>query len=407
MQLLILALRNLTRNGRRSVITTAAVAVGLGMMILMANLNQGVWDDAIATGTAARAGHIVLQHPEWSEDEPAVWTDGMTHLPTLQETFPDATFTPRIQLSGLLTSPTNSVGVGMRAADPVAEAEVDALDERLVEGEWLTDDHPRGVLIGVALAKALSVELGDKVVFMVADGDDMRSELLRVRGIFRYGAAEMDGFYIFAPLAIGQKLVGAPDGVHRLSAHFDTAARAPAAREAAQDALSDTDVAILTWDQALPELVTLAKVKKQSADFASVLLALIVALGVINTMLMSVLERTRELGVILALGMRPRRLASLVLLEGAMLGVVGVVFGLLWSVPASYWLATSGLDYRPFVGDTLDTGGVVIDALFFGGWDVTRMVVYCLAAIVLSALSAAYPALWVARLNPVDAMRST
>jgi len=146
-------------------------------------------------------------------------------------------------------------------------------------------------------------------------------------------------------------------------------------------------------------------VDKQSNDAIMMILGIIVALGVLNAILMSTLERTREFGVMMAVGMPARRVAALVLTEGALLGVFGMAFGVLLGMWPSLYLIETGLDMRASMGETYEVGGIAVSALIKGAWDVPRISQYAIGVVLFTILAAAWPAWRVSRLTPVDAMR--
>jgi ABC-type lipoprotein release transport system permease subunit len=408
MRLLTLAARNLVRNTRRTLLTVSAIGFGLGMMIWIIVMTTGQYKDLLKQGISSTAGHVVVEHAEYrvagDADRLVTGVDALTT--TLQEAFPDATVAARIQLAGLLTSPANNVGVGLRGVDPVAEAAIVDLDDQIVDGTWLEPDDERGILIGQDLADRLGVAIGEKLVFMgQLPGEEVQSRLFRVRGIFRTGAAELDAFVAIADRASVAELIARPDTAHQVTLHLDDPTRADAARETVADVLTDPTTTALTWQEALPDLVAFIQMDRVSNDVMMVVLGLIVAMGVLNTVLMSVLERTREFGVLLAIGMRPRRIGLLVLLEGFVLGVAGTLAGLVLGGILGALMVRYGIDYTGIMGETMEMEGVVVSAHMMGAWDPGRIARYCVAAVALTMLSAAYPAWYITRLKPVDAMR--
>jgi ABC-type antimicrobial peptide transport system permease subunit len=129
-------------------------------------------------------------------------------------------------------------------------------------------------------------------------------------------------------------------------------------------------------------------------------------MGVLNTVLMSVLERTRELGVLMAIGMRKRKIALMVLAEGMFLGIIGTIGGLLLGFIPSYYTVVHGLDFTAWMGESFETNGIAMSAIIHGGWNAPRVGTYALGAVIFTILAALYPAWRVTRLQPVDAMRA-
>ena len=163
--------------------------------------------------------------------------------------------------------------------------------------------------------------------------------------------------------------------------------------------------AVLSWKEAVPDLRNFIQADKQTNDTFFFVIGFIVVLGVINTMLMSVLERVREFGVMLAVGMRPARLATLVLAEGTLLGIAAAIVGSLLGAAFTYPLATTGLDLRSAYGETLETAGVAMDTLLIAQYDPTRMAIYAISAVIMTVLASAWPAWRVTRMRPIQAIQ--
>ena len=408
MKLLTLAARDLFRNLQRTLITLAAVAFGLVFVHLMITIQTGQYDEMFEKGISGQAGHVVVQEKDYQEerDDGMLVPDASKVAAEMKQALPDATITPRLQLQGLLTSTTGASRVSLNAGIPEAEAAVQELDERVVEGEWLSDDQ--GIVLGEQLARSLGVSIGDKVVYRGkhADQPEETSRLFRVKGMFRTGSATIDGMVAVATLHAAQELLDGRDVAHQVAAHLPTATGSEQAVEAVRAVITDDSLAVLHWKQAIPELYALIEVDRISGDVMMSILGLIVVMSVVNTVLMSALERTREFGVMLAIGLKPRQLSTLILMEGAVLGVAGSLLGLVLGIAVSSYFVHYGLDIASMAGtDTIETGGVVLDGVMYGAWNPLRMFNYTVAAIVCTTLAALYPAFHVSRLQPVDAMR--
>jgi len=408
--LLLLAIRNLFRNTRRTLITVAAIAFGLGLVHTTITLQTGQYADMVRIGVSSLAGHVVVQAKGYQEEQDSdlVVTKESEVVDRLRATFPDAVVAPRLMLGGLLTSARGSVGVLLGGIDPQAEATVQDLDDKLKSGAWLSGDDDRGILVGVELAESLDVEVGDKVVYLGQHGEqtEMTSRLFRVAGIFRTGGAELDGFAAFAPISAVQEVFGTPDVANQVTLHLANPDDADAATEKVRAMFSDrADLEVLHWKEAISDIWGLIQVDKVAGDVELGILWIIVSMGVLNTVLMSALERTREFGVMLSLGMKPGRLAALILLEGATLGVIGSMLGVVVGLGLSWPLVEYGLDYSGFFGsDTFEAAGMALSSVVHGRIDPVRMASYTLVAIAFTTLAAVYPAWHVSRLRPVEAM---
>ncbi|HJN74204.1 MAG TPA: FtsX-like permease family protein [Myxococcota bacterium] len=402
--LLKLAARNLIRHRRRTGITVFAIAGGLALMVLSITVGNGVYVEMLDQGITKQAGHVVVQAIGFQDERERhqVVENAPDIEAALLEAAPDGKVLSRTWLRGLLTSTTNAVGAAVAGVQPSAEIDVTDWDEKLVEGEWLADDDERGIVLGAGLAQSLGVELGDKVVLMVQGDDEVDSRLFRVRGVLSTGSADIDGFLAMAHIDATRELLPGIEPAHQVSLHLeeDTSLQLAGVLQVPDGS------EVLTWKEALPELVEYIRIDRKSNDVFMIIIGLIVTIGVLNTVLMSVLERVREFGVMLAVGMTPGRLFTLVVTEGLLLGLVGMALGVLGGAALSYPLVTSGLDYTGMMGgDNIDVSGVTVSMVIYGVYDWLRVAHYALGAVLLTLSSTLYPAIKASRLQPVDAMR--
>lgn len=412
MNLFWLAARNLARNRRRTLLTVGGIGVGLGIMHTSNNFAGGSYEDLLRTGISTMAGHVVVQGQGWQDSrEPSITVDRSGQVAErLREAFPGAAVTRRAFLEGLLLSPRNAAGTALTAVEPEPEAAVGDMDEKVVEGSWL-DQDPQGILIGANMAEMLGVEVGDKVVFMAQEGGggdessgEMVSRLFRVKGVFKTGANEIDGFVAYSRLEAAQEILGGQDPATQVALHLPDPEQSEEATGQVAALLGRPDVETLSWKVALRELNEFLELDARYSDILFAIIGLMVAMGVLNTVLMSVLERTRELGVMMALGLRPGRLARLVLAEGLLIGVVGAALGYALGALGSWPLVTSGVDFSGQLGESYETAGVPMNTHIYATFNWGRMGVYSAFAVFATLIASAWPALKVSRLKPVEAM---
>ncbi|MBN2361852.1 MAG: ABC transporter permease [Deltaproteobacteria bacterium] len=405
MTLLGLALRNLRRHLRRTVITGAAIGLGLAMLIVWVGIADGAHGQMIDSGVGALAGHVVVQGAGWQKTRRAeIAVPGTPALRRqIAKLVPGATLVPRVFVQGLLSSPTGSVGVALSAVEPALECRVNEICDYVVEGRHL-DGARRGMVLGQALARKLHVGVGDKVVLMAQSSGAIQSRLFRVSGLFRLGVDEIDGFYAQIQLADGQELLGLGDDVTQLALHLADARQTDRALAALRRALP-ASVEVLPWREALPQLYEFVLLDDAGLYLFAAIIGVIIAIGIMNTVLMSVLERLRELGVLLALGMSPRRLFALVLTEAALLGVTAAAVGAGLGLLGHWPLAVYGLDYSALAGETMEAGGAVLRTRIFSHLVAWKVVLFAAAAVGVTVAAAIYPALKATRLRPVQCLQ--
>lgn len=417
MRLVSLATRNLIRNPIRSALTAAAVSFGLALMMWMVVIQTGQHRDMISTALETSSGYVVVQHAGYqSEMDSKLILEGSGAIATaIQTTLPQAVVLRRATLPGLLTSTKNNASAGLLALDQAAEAPYQAtVADNIIAGAWGNTGRS-SLVIGEKMATSLGVEVGDKVVYMGQHGtDDIESKLLRVGGIFRTGNADLDGFAAFADFTYLQSLMPGDDPAHQVSVQLgdtvapENEAAVAALRDQIARALSDTtDTEVLAWMEALSDLKDFIEVDRMGNDIMFGFLSVVIFAGVFNTTVMSTAERTREIGVLMAIGMQPMTVLRLILLEATMLAVVAVALGLVLGSAISYPTIHYGIDFSAMVGgaNNFEAGGVVVSSTILGAWNWPKVTVYTGLTVIFSALSAVYPAWSATRLSPVDAMR--
>jgi ABC-type lipoprotein release transport system permease subunit len=406
-----LALRNLLRNKRRTIITCMAISGGLMLLVTGNNMNHGSYLALLDKGVSTAAGHVVVQGEGWQSDPDPIAhrvTDSGELAAQIAAAFPEDRVLRRTFLGGLLTAPLNSVGVFVTGIEPSAEREVSDWHSKVVEGQWLEDGDDRGIVLGVDLARSLDIGIGKKIVLMGQGKDDVASRLFRVRGFFRSGAAQADGFMSFVSVAAAQDFLGEPGAASQLSIHLADPMRAEDALETTRGLLAErSGLEILSWKEALDELYQFTVVDRRTNNKMMFFIGLVVAMGILNTVLMSVMERMREFGVMLALGLQPGKLRAMILLEGLLLGVFASAIGAAIGVAMTAYLVTYGVDYSDMMGESMEVAGVAVSTHLYAGWDVQSMVAYTMVSVGLSVTATLYPAWKAGALQPVESMRHT
>jgi len=404
--LVVLAFRNLVRHLRRTIITASAIAFGLFFFLIASAIGDGGYRNTVENAVALMSGHVVVQAKGFQEKREVelLVHDAERTLSKVHETFPGQTALPRIFMGGLLSSPQGSSGVSLTGVVPVVEAGVSDLDDKIVEGEFLSGSDSE-IVIGRTLAETLGVGLGDKVVYMHQVGGELQSRLFRVKGIFRTGVDELDGFFGLVSLTAAQDALGIEDAVSQIALIISQDDDLDADVQTLSAALARPELEVLTWMKAMPEVYEYIIADKVSMWVMIGLIAIIAAIGVLNTVLMSVLERTREFGTMLALGMSPRKLGFLVLFESTLLGVLAALLGGGLGVLGALYFQRYGIDYSGFMGaESMTIAGVPMDTLLYGYIAWPKFITVCLLTVVVTVVSSLYPMWWVSRLRPVIAM---
>lgn len=408
-----MAWRNLWRNPRRTFLTALAFAVGVFLLIFFLGLGDGMHEKMIETGVSLGSGHVVIE-PRGARDRVAA---NLLLAPEASRAVREVLASPelavrvkgtapRLLVSGLLSSANNSTGVQVIGMEPQREKGLSLLPTRLVEGSFLTGDGATPpVVVGDALAEKLEVDLGSKVVLMAQAGTEIQSQLLRVRGIFSTGLEDVDAHVVTMRLGDLQRMLGRPGAISEQAVFLKRAEAAEHVRDLIATGLRRRPVSVLTWREALPQLDQFIAIDDAGNYIFNGILLVMVTLGVVNTILMAVLERRREFGLLVALGMRPRSIALMVTAESALLTALGAGVGLAAGLAAHGYFAVHGLDISAMSSESLSVAGVAIDTVVYSHLYPGRIPWSILFISLLGLAAALYPALRAARTPPTEAMR--
>jgi ABC-type lipoprotein release transport system permease subunit len=292
----------------------------------------------------------------------------------------------------------------------VAEARFSTLDDQVVEGRYLEADDRLAAYIGVGLAASLELRLGSRMVVQAQDANrDIAGQLFRVVGIFRNGVPEVDQAVVHIPLETAGAWLGSEHDVTsvgvvladstvvaEVAAHLEQALVEPIARG---------DVRVMGWREANPALAAAVAIDEFGNYLVFGILFVIIAFGIVNTVLMSVLHRYREFGVLQALGLTPRETSTIVLVEGltltAVSGFIGVTLGLL----ATWYFFGDGLDFSALMGQEMTFSGVVIDPVIVPLFRFTRIAQVLTFILFIGAVASIYPAFRAAHIDIAEAMK--
>ena len=405
-----MAWRNLWRNRRRTYITLSAIVFGVFMAILMMAMQDRNWDDMIRLAARLGAGHVTIQHPEYL-DSPTLTrtvqgTDRLKRLVAEDERV--VRVVERITGFNLLSTARENIGAGFIAVAPEQEDEETlSFIEAIVEGEFFSSSTDGGIILGEKLASNLDVELGSKLVYTLTDKEgEIVSALARVSGIVRTGSPSVDAGISLLPIDTVREVVGfAPDEAIQIAAFVEDQ-RVSDAVVADLDARVSEDAAVLAWHELQPDLAVFIAMKVGGSVVMTLILAALVAAGIFNTLFVSVMERLREFGIMLAVGFSPGQLFGLIMLESAWLAVIGLTAAAAVTIGPYLYLASTGIDISAMIpADQVEIAGVGMSTTLrvgIYGKNVALIGVSALAAILLSGV---YPAWRAGRADPVETIR--
>lgn len=404
-----LGLRNLFRNRWRSALTLAAISVSVGLMVWLLPMYEG-WLVLMVRGTTSiELGQVQIHAPGYV-DQPRIHEAFDLDAPLLDlvRSVPgvDAA-APRIQAFGLVGNEERSQVARILGVDPVLEVETTPVAEGLTAGRWLAPEpppwpKPREAVLGKGLARQLRVGPGDEVVVFgeAADGS-LGNDLLTIVGIVRTGNTEIDRMAVYMHLADAQFLTALEGRVHEIAIRAAETDAAPALARTISAALPNGDLVVRPWQELAPEVHQMTILFRTSYSILYLIVYLVAAAGILNTARMSALERRREFGVMIAIGMRPRRLIRTLAVESLVLGLVGSAVGALAGGLLAAYHSAVGLDLTAFTDEAAFTfmGVAFSDRLHFvlRGWHIIEPIAVML---VVTLLSSAWPAIRAARIDP-------
>ena len=454
-----LAWRNLARNRRRSILTGAAVALGLFFGAWAIGLNEGAYQALIRQAAHTRIGHVqvlgegYLDYPEAR----VVVPNGIELSSRLAQLEHVSAVSARAQAEGVVARDSESSPVELIGVDPRSESTASVISERLLEGDsavswcrevmvdvlpvmgndqdlygrwcdamgrsrFLGDEGPREVILGAGVAERLLVSVGDEITAQVvravaedvedgAEAGSLSQRRLEVVGIFRAGNPEVDDRAVYMMRGTLMEMLGTSDP-NEIVLVLDDVRYLDSVKEQTESIVgSGTPVAVHTWKERNPSLAAMIEMDSGNNIVMSFILCLLIAIGVVNATLMSVLERTKEFGVMLSLGLRPGKLFSLVMTEVSLLGVVSVAAGMVLSGAIELFGRYHGwymewFGYDAEVLEQMSTAGLVYETVYYSALSMEAAIVMVVGMYALFLLAGIWPAWRASRLRPVEAMRA-
>jgi len=412
-----LACRNLRRHLRRTILTALALVVGGAVLMITFPLGDGTHEAWIESGVRMGSGHVSIQRPGFQASrkiEVRLSRDARAEAEAALEA-PEVqgyvtAVSPQLSVSGLASSPTGARPVQIVGVESAAEATFGILDEKTAEGRYLEPDDRLAAYVGAGLAEGLDLRLGSRLVLTAQDGSgEIAGQLVRVIGIFRTGVPEVDQSLVHVPLATAGAWLGTGGDVTQIAVLAEESLHVDRLRRALERKLAGPiergDLSIMGWREAMPELDAAVKIDDFGNYLMQGILFTIIGIGIVNTVLMSVLHRHREFGVLQALGLTPAQTGTLVLIEGLVLtafsGIAGVALGLF--ITWFFW--RDGLDFSSMLNEEWSFSGVVMEPVVIPMFRLARVVQALLFLLVVGALASLYPAFRAARIDVTEAMK--
>ena len=407
-----LAIRNVLRNSRRSILTASAMVLGLAVLMWSKAITDGAHETWVTSAVRIGTGHVAIEAPQFAKSGSLADRLSAEQLAAAQAALraPEVAplvraAVPRLVVSGLASSAAAAVPVQIQGVDPTAEAAFSTLATSVVGGSFLAPGDRIAAFVGVGLARRLALGVGSRLVLTAqAANGEITGQLVRVVGTFQSGLPAADEGLVYIPLVTAQSWLGTPGAATTLAVLLTSSRASGRVVEAVRPRLPAT-VAVLSWREAAPALDSAIRIDDWSGYLFLLILLVIVALAILNAVLMSVLNRHREFGVLQALGLTRRETSLVVFTEGLLLtsasGVLGtaVGFGTTWL----FW--RHGLDLSALMEGDITFSGALVSPILVPEFRVAQVLLCLVATMLIGVAASIYPARQAGRIDVAEAMK--
>ena len=403
-----MAWRNIWRNPRRTILTVCAITFATVLLVFMLSFQFGSYETMINTSVKISTGHLQVQAEKYQEKksiryvipDPRAIADIVDQIPEV------AAYTFRAQAFALISSKDRTYGVVVTGIDPQKEATVSRIKKLVYAGNFLTADDANQALVGNLLAKNLRVSIGDELTLLGQGRDgSIGATVVQVKGIFRSGIDEFDRSAMQIPLSTFQDIFSMEGAVHEvvvIAKSLSDVSRIKAQLKAALAVLNNGKaLKILDWQELMPGLRQAIEMDLVSGLIFYGLLIIVVAFSILNTFLMAIFERTKEFGVMMAVGTTPRRLTKILLIESMSMTLIGIITGICIGIGITYYFQIHGID---FSGGSELLSQFGITGRMYPKLSMLSVSIGPFMVLFFTLFAALYPALKVRRLRPVEAM---
>ncbi len=405
-----MAWRNIWRNPRRTILTISAIAFSSLLLVFMLSFQFGSYETMINTSVKIHIGHLQVQADEYLDKKTiGLVVPNPAAVAAVLETIPQVeAYTFRGQTFSLVSSKQRTCGAVVTGIDPRREAQVSRLKKLIRQGSFLSEKDRAQALIGKLLARNLRLGLGDELTVLgqARDGS-IAATVVTIKGIYSSGIDEFDRSAIQIPLKTFQTVYAMNDAVHEVVIIAKSLSDVAGIKRSIESKLlaleNQKPLRTLDWQELMPGLRQGIEMDLISGMIFYFLLILVVAFSILNTFLMAIFERTKEFGVMMAIGTTPGRLTKVLLIESMTLTVIGIISGILLGIMMTLYFQSRGIDFSG-ASDLLSQFG--ISGRMYPKLTMLSAISGPLAVWAITFLAALYPALKVRRMRPVDAMRA-
>ncbi len=408
MLILKIAFRNIFRQRRRSAFTILTMVGGFVLFSLALSISEGTYATVIEKFTKSYTGHLQI-HKKGYFEKPSLYKS-ITEYEILNEQLKKipgvSSWTPRAYSASLASKDKKTAISKIIGISPDQESKTTSIKNKLKEGRYLNESLivNNEVIVGAGLAETLKLNLGEEFV-LVGQGADgsISNDIFKVVGILKGDVFSMDRNYCYMDLKMAQKFLSLDNGFHEVTIVLNDYKKSEEMALLLSQNLKNaniTNMEVLAWPVLEKQFYNTMVFEKRGMRICLIVIVIIVAIGVLNTVLMTILERTTEYGVLRALGTRPIMIFWMIILESAGLAIISIILGFIISFTINYWVSIHGIDYPA----PIDIGGFSITTMYgliYPGAFIVPTVVTFFTALFVSI----FPAVRAMRIIPVEAMR--
>jgi ABC-type lipoprotein release transport system permease subunit len=399
-----LAWRNIFRNKKRTFLTGLIIAIGLASLMFTDAAIVGMKENMISSVTSSFLGDAQIHREGFLESMDSEKTINRPKqlLSRLKEDPEVAHSTERAVSFGTVSSPADINSVAVYGIHPQSERQISKIDEAIVEGSYFSNGG--GILLGAELAEQLEAETGDRIVVSVSDAKtgDLSQDLFRVAGIYEMQIEDLDSSTVFIPLSAAQEMIGIQGGVHEIAVAFHDLQYASSHSEEFAERYSGSGNTAETWSELVPQMKRMLDMTDFSVGIVMIIVFAVIVFGIINTLFMSLYERTFEFGVLRAVGTRSARLRTMIVFEAGSLGIYSAAMGIVLGALFIYLGSITGMNLSG-----VEFAGATFTEKLYTVFRPRQFILHPLLIFGFTVLVSFYPARHAGRMSITDALRKT
>ncbi len=400
-----LAWRNIWRHKRRTVIIVLAMSLTLAMMMFYDGLMNGFTDAIYGNAVKVLGGNIQVHAEGYraqADSTPLLpLADPQAVIKAAEANPLTLAATQRINTGGLVTNREGAFSVGITGIEPEKEKSVNLIGQYVKEGRDLTSDDTDNILIGKGLAQAMDVKVGDRITLVGrSQHKQLRQRTMTVVGIFDLGMTDIEKQTVYISLGEAQSLYDLSGQSTEVAIFLQKLGQENAVINSMKPSLPGYEIE--SFEANYPDMASAINTKGGVMNIFSVVIIMIAGVGILNLLIMAVYERTREIGVLGAMGLKPRQISLLFILEGTMIGLVGVAAGIAVGLALNGYLMKVGLDFGSMTG--VASYMALVKDKVYPTWGVEKLLMRASTVAIISALAAVIPAIEAGRREPAEAL---